>query len=232
MRLFASLVRATIALTCLALPTLAAAQADGDVGLCGAELDFAPIVESAPDGALIVSRFEPGDDGTTYVLRATVYTCDSCSNGTCYPTWNGQKAGCTSATCTVCGLKADGVPVGRTPAPGGGCADPSDDALARAAAIADYTAALELPEPTYENGEARAPEGFLLAVEDIDGTTLAYLVPEGDPGPDGAALRLYVGKAKCRCSGTGTCKWDGIICKTNHDCDDGCEIEVKGASMF
>lgn len=225
--------RLALVFACLTVPAIASAD-DDEVGLCvDGVLSIAPTVEITGDGELTVTRFEADDDGVSYRVKAVKYTCESCDTGTCYPTWNGTSAGCTSQTCTTCALMANGSPADRV---GNGCgSDPSDATLdaiaARVATVATYSDALDLPAAIYDDAgqEATAPDGFELAVEEIDGIAIAYVVPIDGDGPAGAPLRLKARKAKCDCSGSGGCHWAGIVCQ-GANCNDGCEITVRGGA--
>ncbi|MCB9543107.1 MAG: hypothetical protein H6703_11745 [Myxococcales bacterium] len=234
MRGFTVFARLALALACLSLPSHAFADdADAaDAALCvDGLLSIEPVVEVTEDGGLDVTTFIASDPDGGYVAERVKYTCSSCNEGRCWPTWDGTKADCASETCSTCGLMANGNPANRI---GNGCGTaPSDDTLdaiaARVAAIATWASDLGVPDAIYDDagGEAVAPEGYRMAIEEIDGIGIAYVVPEDGAGPDGADLRLYGVRAKCRCSGRGHCHFAGIVCQ-GADCDDGCEITVRG----
>lgn len=230
MRGFNLFARLALALACLSLPVHAFAE-DADAALCeGGLLSIEPVVEVTEDGGLDVTTFIASDPDGGYVAERIKYTCTSCSDGRCWPTWDGTKADCASQTCSTCGLMANGNPVERI---GNGCGTaPSDATLdaiaARVAAIATWASDLGVPDAIYDDlGEAVAPEGYRMAVEEIDGIGIAYVVPEDGAGPDGSGLRLYAQRAKCGCSGRGRCHWVGIVCQGDN-CDNGCEITPRG----
>lgn len=235
MRGFTVFARLALALACLSLPSHAFAE-DPDAALCvDGMLSIEPVVEVTEDGGLDVTTFIATDADGGYVAQRIKYKCTSCSNGQCWPTWDGTKADCVSQTCSTCGLTANGSPVERQ---GHRCGTaPSDDTLdaiaARIDAISTWAGDRGVPDAIYDDAleEATAPAGYQMAIEEIDGIGFAYVVPVDEAGPDGAGLRLYGPKARCRCDGHRGCHWAGIVCQ-GANCDAGCEITPRGHSSF
>ncbi len=70
------------------------------------------VLFSTADRELVVIGVPTEDDAGVLFRPRVVYTCScTAANGygeaTCYPTWNGQSAGCVSMGCSACELKSN-----------------------------------------------------------------------------------------------------------------------------
>ena len=193
-----------------------------------------------PAGAEIVI-----DDDRDEILaivggNTTVYTCDCVEgSGTCTPSMNAQETDviCLGAPgCARCQRNSSTsvrAPVEREfrdlEVGYSTCLDTSEeeDAAfdARVAELELYLDAMGFPGLDYEGDEAVAPRGWLLGDEEVGGRSLAVPVLEED-----ALQGLNKPRAKCKCTTSGSCHWEGLACVSNgfpNTCD-RCGIVLKG----
>ena len=194
------------------------------------------------------------------MAASTEYSCDCTGEGggTCYPKLIGSDVFCVSMSCSDCSLQETSVSgftalERATAACGLDYGEEEHQAVTvRARQIRDWQARQRIPEPQFDSEGvwATAPRGHRPVMELLDlGTSrIVYAAPEemfdratgellraaGPPNFGGDLLLQAAagGRAKCYCSGSGSCSFtlDNVCagtCDRTQTGDRGCVIKIK-----